>query len=109
VTENYITPGAEYGMHGKGGEHERVEVEYKILDVEHVIRKELGTQRGKSVIICKVYLNIHQCSMLIFDGKSMRKAFYGKPNSQSRQTYDQQGETRYLPKRVAILSKLDIN
>jgi hypothetical protein len=107
VAENYTTPGAEYGMRGKSGKHGRLKMDYAILNVEDVIREELGKKRGKSVIICKFYLNIHLCNTLIIDGKSMRKAFYGKSNSESRQTYDQQRETRYLPKRVAILSKLE--
>lgn len=48
-----MTTGVEYGMHGEGGTHGRIKIEYRVLDIENIIRFKLMKRKGRSVILCK--------------------------------------------------------
>ncbi|PQE18237.1 ferric-chelate reductase protein [Rutstroemia sp. NJR-2017a WRK4] len=77
VIGDYITEGLRYGVDGDGGTHNRVKWHGGMLNVEDIIRKKLGKRTGKTMIICKFYLDINQCSILILDAKGCVKRSMG--------------------------------
>ncbi|KAF7894689.1 uncharacterized protein EAF01_010139 [Botrytis porri] len=78
VTGDFTTPGVQYGMSGKGGEHGRIDLEYKILDIDNIIKTELSVKRGRSMVLVCVKRSI---------GKQIRKAIRAMINRERQDIY----------------------
>ncbi len=53
VAGNFATKGVEYGMTGKGGSHDRLQISYKSFNVHTVIHSEIDNRKGRSMILSK--------------------------------------------------------